>query len=120
MGKALDANVFAFYLGHNAPGELVIGGVDDSKYTGEFTYHPVVDMVPGKKGYWEVVMDDFQINGKSVLSEKQDYIIADAGQCLFGATGIDIPAPAGPLVILGDVFMRAHYVKFDLDNQQIG
>lgn len=182
--KSLDANVFAFYLGHNSPGELLIGGVDDSKYTGDFTYHPVVEMVPGKKGYWEVVMDDFQINGQSVISAKkgvidsgtsllalptadikavatavgakqllpippfnkeytidcdsagpdmdiiiggskysltkQDYIIADAGQCLFGATGIDIPAPAGPLVILGDVFMRAHYVKFDLDNQQVG
>jgi len=182
--KSLDANVFAFYLGHQSAGELVIGGVDDTKYTGDFTYHPVVEMVPGKKGYWEVKMDDFQINGQSVISSKkgvidsgtsllalptadikniaklvgaktvlpippfnreytidcdsegpdmdviiggskytltkQDYIIDDAGQCLFGATGIDIPAPAGPLVILGDVFMRAHYVKFDLDNQQIG
>jgi hypothetical protein len=182
--KALDANVFAFYLGHQSAGELIIGGVDDTKYTGDFTYHPVVEMVPGRKGYWEVKMDDFQINGQSVISSKkgvidsgtsllalptadikniaklvgaktvlpippfnkeytidcdsdgpdmdviiggskytltkQDYIIADAGECLFGATGIDIPAPAGPLVILGDVFMRAHYVKFDLDNQQVG
>jgi len=182
--KALDANVFAFYLGHNSPGQLVIGGVDDTKYTGDFTYHPVQDMVPGKRGYWEVAMDDFQINGVSVISskkgvidsgtsllalptadmkniakllgaksvlpippfnkefmidcdtagpdmdiiiggktyslEKADYIINDQDQCLLGATGIDIPAPAGPLVILGDVFMRAHYVKFDLDNQQVG
>merc|ERR1712194_277005 len=164
--KALDANVFAFYLGHNSPGQLVIGGVDDTKYTGDFTYHAVREMVPGKKGYWEVAMDDFQINGVTVIQskkgvidsgtsllalpippfnkeftidcdsagpdmdiiiggktytlEKADYIIDDAGQCLLGATGIDIPAPAGPLVILGDVFMRAHYVKFDLDNSQVG
>jgi len=182
--KALDANVFAFYLGHNSPGQLVIGGVDDTKYTGDFTYHAVREMVPGKKGYWEVAMDDFQINGVTVIQskkgvidsgtsllalptadmkniakllgaktvlpippfnkeftidcdsagpdmdiiiggkkytlEKADYIIDDAGSCLLGATGIDIPAPAGPLVILGDVFMRAHYVKFDLDNSQVG
>ena len=31
-----------------------------------------------------------------------------------------MPAPAGPLYILGDVFMRAHYVKFDVDNKQLG
>ena len=33
---------------------------------------------------------------------------------------MDIPAPAGPLWILGDVFMRAHYVKFDVDQQRLG
>jgi hypothetical protein len=182
---ALDANVFAFYLGSGgAAGELVLGGVDETHYTGEFNYLPVTEMVPGRTGYWEVTMDDVQINGKSVIStkkgvvdsgtsllavpksdikeiakllgaktllpippfnseytidcdsaapsidvvlggqtyklEKEDYVIADAGQCLFGMTGIDIPAPAGPLMILGDVFMRAHYVKFDVDNKQVG
>jgi len=181
----LDANVFAFYLGSGgASGELVLGGVDDSHYTGDFNYLPVNEMVPGKTGYWEVTMDDVQINGKSVIStkrgvvdsgtsllavpksdiktianllgaktllpippfnseytidcdaaapsidvvlggqtyklEKEDYVISDAGQCLFGMTGLDIPAPAGPLMILGDVFMRAHYVKFDVDNRQVG
>merc|ERR1719171_207388 len=63
---------------------------------------------------------DIILGGKTYTLTKQDYIIDDEGQCLLGATGIDIPAPAGPLAILGDVFMRAHYVKFDLDNQQIG
>jgi len=183
--KALDANVFAFYLGSGgAAGELVIGDVDNTKFTGDFNYLPVQETVPGKTGYWEIVMDDVQINGKSVISttkgivdsgtsllaiptadikaiaalvgaktllpippfnseytidcnasaptidvilggrtyalEKEDYVINDAGQCLFGMTGIDIPAPAGPLMILGDVFMRAHYVKFDVDNKQVG
>merc|ERR1712070_1318015 len=147
-------------------------------------YHPVVEMVPGKKGYWEVEMDDFQINGQSVISSKKgvidsgtsllalptadikaiaklvgaktvlpippfnreytidcdspgpdldfsiggktytltkkDYVINDGGQCLFAMTGLDVPAPAGPLYILGDVFMRKYYVKFDVDNQQVG
>jgi len=182
--KALDANVFAFYLGHNSPGELMIGGVDSTKYTGDFSYVPVQEMVPGKKGYWEIKLDDFQISGKSVIDtkkaivdsgtsllavpsasikgiakaigakqllpippfnkeytidcdsaspafdiiiggktytlEKADYVLANGGKCLLGMTGLDVPAPAGPLVILGDVFMRAHYVKFDLDNEQVG
>merc|ERR1711934_544605 len=63
---------------------------------------------------------DVVLGGNKYSLEKKDYIIDDAGSCLFGMTGLDVPAPAGPLVILGDVFMRAHYVKFDLDNKQLG
>merc|ERR1712176_1610959 len=185
--KKLGANVFAFYLGSGgANGELVLGGVDPAHYTGDFDLHPVIDSVPGKKGYWAVAMDDAKIGGNSVTSvrkaivdsgtsllavptadmekiakavgahkvfpippfnkeyviscnsqgpdvefviggksytlTKEDYILKVAGDpdCLLGFTGIDIPAPAGPLYILGDVFMRAHYVKFDVDNSQLG
>merc|ERR1711941_162594 len=63
---------------------------------------------------------DVVLGGNKYTLEKADYVINDEGQCLFGMTGLDVPAPAGPLVILGDVFMRAHYVKFDLDNKQLG
>jgi len=182
---SLDANVFAFYLGSGgAAGELVLGGVDEAHYTGEFNYLPVIESAPGKVGYWAMTMDDVQIDGKTVIStkkgivdsgtsllavpkenmaaiakllgakpllpfppfnseytincdaaapsidvilggqtytlEKDDYVINSGGQCLFGMTGLDVPAPAGPLMILGDVFMRAHYVKFDVDNKRLG
>jgi hypothetical protein len=61
--KQLDANVFAFFLGSGgADGELVLGGVDEDHYTGDFTHVPVIDMVPGKKGYWTIAMDDVQIS----------------------------------------------------------
>jgi len=63
---------------------------------------------------------EFVLGGKSYVLKKADYILNDAGQCLLGFTGLDVPAPAGPLYILGDVFMRAHYVKFDVDNKQLG
>merc|ERR1712187_872692 len=63
---------------------------------------------------------DFVIGGKTYTLTKDDYILNVGGQCLFGMTGIDVPAPAGPLYILGDVFMRAHYVKFDVDNRRLG
>jgi len=177
--------VFAFFLGSGgAKGELVLGGVDPNHYTGDFTYTPVIDSVPGKVGYWALAMDDVKINGASVTSvrkaivdsgtsllavptaeikkiaqlvgaktvlpippfnkeytidckadapdidvviggktyvlTKEDYIISAGGECLFGMTGLDVPAPAGPLYILGDVFMRAHYVKFDVGNKRLG
>ena len=171
----LDDEVFAFSLGDDADGELVIGGVDDSKYEGDFSYVPL-----SQKSYWEVTLDGLavgssgnmttavkaivdsgtsllagptaevkkiaeQIGAKSVLGKEytidcdakaddivftlggkdyalalKDYVIEDAGQCLFGMMGIDIPAPNGPLWILGDVFMRKYYVKFDIKGEQIG
>merc|ERR1712070_1166416 len=181
----LDAPVFAFYLGSGgADGELTLGGVNPARYTGDFTYVPVVEMVPGVTGYWEIVLDDVTVNGQSVSSAKRgvvdsgtslmvvptdeikavaaavgakqlsiipplnreytidcnasspsidfqidgntysltsdDYKIADGPECLFAFMGQDIPAPVGPLIIMGDVFMRAHYVKFDEGNKQVG
>jgi len=63
---------------------------------------------------------EFVIAGKSYTLKKADYVLNESGQCLLGFTGLDVPAPAGPLYILGDPFMRAFYVKFDVDNKQLG
>jgi len=63
---------------------------------------------------------DFIIAGKSYTLTNEDYALDSGGSCLFAFQGMDIPAPVGPLAILGDVFMRAHYVKFDVDNKRMG
>lgn len=59
-------------------------------------------------------------SGTYNLSPK-DYII-NAGQniCLLGLTGIDVPAPAGPLWIFGDIFIRRYYTVFDLGSEAAG
>jgi len=62
----------------------------------------------------------FTIAGQQYTLTKEDYLINDGGKCLLGLTGIDLPAPRGPLWILGDIFMRKYYVKFDVDNTRIG
>jgi len=176
MVASLDEPCFAFALGDEADGELVLGGVDDSKYTGEFAYVPL-----SEKSYWQVALDSLSVSNASMTSATKaivdsgtsllagptddvkaiakavgatpsiageymiacdatapdivfslggadyplalaDYIIQEEGspECLFGMMGIDIPAPAGPLWILGDVFMRKYYVKFDYGGEQIG
>jgi len=182
----LDEPVYAFYLGSGgAAGELTIGGVNTARYTGDFSYVPVVEMVPGVTGYWEIVLDDVQVGGSSISAakrgvvdsgtslmvvpsneisaiatavgakqlskippfnreytidcsadapsidfvidgntyalQKEDYSLDQgSGQCLFAFMGQDIPAPVGPLIIMGDVFMRAHYCKFDVGNKRVG
>merc|ERR1712071_603877 len=47
--KAIDRNIFAFYLGDNEDGELTIGGVDESRYVGDFHKVDLLDAT-----YWEI------------------------------------------------------------------
>merc|ERR1740138_1557392 len=63
---------------------------------------------------------DITIAGKTYTLTKDDYALRNGGQCVLGMQALDVPAPAGPLYILGDVFMRKFYVKFDVGNKRLG
>jgi len=178
--KIISQGVFSFYLPSQdgAQGELDIGGIDSSKYSGDLFWQPLSD-----KSYWELTLDSMKMGGSSITSASKaiidtgtsllagptadvkaiataigatssflapneyfldcskisslsniditfgghtfsltpaQYTLNVQGVCLLGLTGIDVPAPRGPLWILGDVFIRQFYTVFDVDNARVG
>lgn len=49
-----------------------------------------------------------------------DYVLQLQGQCLSSFFGLDIPAPAGPLWIVGDSFLRAYTTAYDFGQNRVG
>lgn len=62
----------------------------------------------------------FKLNGKPFSITGYDYILEAQGSCISTLMGMDMPEPVGPLIILGDAFLRKWYSVYDLGNDAVG
>ncbi|KAF8550135.1 acid protease [Imleria badia] len=72
--RQVNDPVFSFMLS-SVGGELYIGGSNPAEYIGGFSYTPVT--LPG---YWQVTMDNVQVNGHTILTNVDTII--DTGTAL--------------------------------------
>jgi len=86
--KRFEKNQFSFFLSRNAEakegGELVLGGVDQSKFVGNFTYHNVT-----RQGYWQIKMDSLLV-GDTRACSGGCHAIVDSGTSLLAGPSEEI------------------------------
>ncbi|GCB67925.1 hypothetical protein scyTo_0015175 [Scyliorhinus torazame] len=125
----LDLPLFSVYLSRNpndeVGSEIIFGGFDTSHFTGELHWIPVT-----AQSYWQIQLDSmpdvtFTIGGVEYVLPPQAYTLQEQDEwgrvyCSSGFQGMDLPPPAGPLWILGDVFIGYYYAVFDRGNNRVG
>uniref|UniRef100_A0A8C2YRY3 Cathepsin E n=1 Tax=Chinchilla lanigera TaxID=34839 RepID=A0A8C2YRY3_CHILA len=129
-------------------GELTFGGYDPSHFSGNLNWVPVTKQAYWQIALEGIQVGDSMMfcsegcqaivdTGTSLitgpprkikqLQEALGAVYMDEGDfvdgmqvCSTGFQGLDIQPPAGPLWILGDVFIRQFYSVFDRGNNRVG
>ena len=70
------------------------------------------------------INDPLLIGGKKFELEGSQYVLEinafGKSQCLLGIQAMDVPPPAGPLWILGDVFLSKYLSVYDFGSDRVG
>jgi len=118
---AVPKNQFSFYLNRdpNAAegGELALGGVDTSKFQGNFTYHNVT-----RQGYWQIKMDGMQVGRRTSVCKGGCQAIVDSGTSLLAGPTKDttkINLAIGATPIMGGEYMVSCDRIPDMPNVEI-
>jgi len=79
---------------------------------------------PNCNNVWKLPNVTIVIGGKHFELTPLDYVVQSGNDtnasCISGFLSIDIPAPTGPLWILGDVFINTYYTVFDYGKSRVG
>lgn len=106
---------------------LIVGPMEEIR-----ALHKAIGALPLLMGeYWincekipSLPVVSFIIGGKMYNLTGEDYVMKETQMgssiCLSGFMAMDIPPPAGPLWILGDVFIGKYYTVFDRAADRLG
>jgi len=62
----------------------------------------------------------FHIDHFILNVDASDYIKRTEDSCIHQLQALDIPPPKGPIILLGDPFLRRYYTIYDRDSLQVG
>jgi hypothetical protein len=62
----------------------------------------------------------FAIDHYVLNIEASDYVKKTEDSCVHQLLALDIPPPKGPIILLGDPFLRRYYTIYDRDSLQVG
>ncbi|KAK1166773.1 nothepsin [Acipenser oxyrinchus oxyrinchus] len=87
--QQVEKPVFSFYLSRGRDkecgGEVLLGGVDDSLYTGSINWVPVTE-----KGYWQIKLDNVKVQGSAAFCSDGCQAIVDTGTSLITGPAAEI------------------------------